>query len=272
MTYQVLDPVHPDVHPDVPPAVRSGGGPGFQILPLAGRIGAEVRGAHLSGSLGARPVGVLHEALLRHKVLFCRDQHHLDAAAQTAFARLLGEPVAPCADDPAPGGWDAGPTWSDRPPAISVALAVRVPSHGGDTVWANTAAAYDDLPVELREVADRLWIRHGDGPGATEHPLVRVHPGTGERALMLGGFARRVAGLSEESDSEALLRLFQEHVTRLENTVRWRWSPGDVAIWDQRATQHRVVRDYGDRPRRLRRVMLAGDGPRPVDGRRGAVR
>ncbi|MGI5168444.1 TauD/TfdA dioxygenase family protein [Spirillospora sp. CA-253888] len=267
MTYQVLDPVHPDV----PTAVRSGLGAGFPILPLAGRIGAEVRGVHLSGSLGARPLGVLREALLRHKVLFCRDQHHLDAAAQSAFARLLGEP-APFADGPVPGGWDAGPTWSDRPPGISVALAVLVPSHGGDTVWANTAAAYDDLPVVLREVADRLWIRHGDGPREAEHPLVRVHPETGERALMLGGFARRVAGLSEESDSEALLRLFQEHVTRLENTVRWRWSPGDVAIWDQRATQHRVVRDYGDRPRRLRRVMLAGDGPRPVDGRRGAVR
>ncbi|WP_083982862.1 TauD/TfdA dioxygenase family protein [Actinomadura hibisca] len=268
MTYQVLDPVHPDVRP-----ARAGRVPALRVLPLAGRVGAEVHGVHLSGVLGAPVVGLLREALLRHKVLFCRDQHHLDTAGQTAFARLLGEPVTGLADGPAPGGgWHAGPTWAPRPPGISVARAVEVPAHGGDTVWANTAAAYDDLPVELRELADRLWLRHGDGVDEAEHPLVRVHPETRERALLLGGFARRVAGLSEESDSEALLRLFQEHVTRLENTVRWRWTAGDVAIWDQRATQHRVVRDYGDRPRRLHQVMLAGDAPRSVDGRHGTAR
>ncbi|MQY02715.1 TauD/TfdA dioxygenase family protein [Actinomadura macrotermitis] len=255
MTPQLLDPVRP------------AGARSMEIEPVAGRIGAQVCRVRLSGALGEEAVRRLRAALLRHKVLFFRDQHHLDAAEQTAFARLLGEPVpAP----PAPGGaWHTDLSYRDRPSGFSVLRAVEVPSHGGDTVWANTAAAYDDLPVELREVADRLWLRHADGAAQAEHPLVRVHPETGERALLLGGYARAVAGLSDEADSEALIRLFQERVTRLENTVRWRWSPGDVAVWDNRATQHRVVHDYGGEPRRLRHVAVAGEAPIAVDGRRG---
>ena len=99
----------------------------------------------------------------------------------------------------------------------------------------------------------------------TEHPVVRVHPETGERALLLGHFIRRIVGLNTH-DSDDIFNLLQRHVTRLENTVRWNWSPGDLAIWDNRATQHYGVADYGDQKRVLHRITLAGDVPVSVDG------
>ena len=104
----------------------------------------------------------------------------------------------------------------------------------------------------------------------TEHPVVRVHPETGERTLVLGQFVKRILGVSP-SDSRYLFELFQRHVTRLENTVRWRWAPGDLAIWDNRATQHYAIDDYGDLPRRMHRITVAGDIPVGVDGRRSTA-
>jgi taurine dioxygenase len=171
-----------------------------------------------------------------------------------------------------------------------------VPTAGGDTVWANTAAAYEDLSPSLRALADTLWALHTNEydyaarrPDAsseslrryqevftstvyeTEHPLVRVHPETGERTLLLGHFVKRILGLSS-FDSAHLFQVFQEHVTRLENTVRWRWAVGDVAVWDNRATQHYAVNDYGDQHRVVRRVTVAGDVPVSVDGRRSVLK
>jgi alpha-ketoglutarate-dependent sulfate ester dioxygenase len=105
----------------------------------------------------------------------------------------------------------------------------------------------------------------------TEHPVVRVHPETGERALVLGHFVRRFVGLNSE-DSAALLALLQRHVTKLENTVRWTWRPGDIAVWDNRSTQHYAVDDYDDHPRRLHRITLAGDIPVSIDGIASVVR
>src|SRR4029077_18758875 len=89
----------------------------------------------------------------------------------------------------------------------------------------------------------------------TEHPVVRVHPETGEPALLLGHFVRSFTGLSS-ADSAALFALLQRHITRLENTVRCTWRPGDIAICDNRATQHYAVADYDDLPRLLHRVNV----------------
>ncbi|MEU6742598.1 TauD/TfdA dioxygenase family protein [Streptosporangium sandarakinum] len=187
--------------------------------------------------------------------------------------------------------WHTDVTFVDRPPAASVLRAVTVPPAGGDTLWANTVTAYEHLPAELRELLERLRAVHtnrydyarisaSDDPERTrayaevfastvfetEHPVVRVHPETGERSILLGDFARRLTGLAGQA-SDALIRLVQDQVTQVENTVRWRWAEGDVAVWDNRATQHRVVHDFGDRPRRLHRVTIAGDIPVGVDGR-----
>jgi alkyl sulfatase len=196
--------------------------------------------------------------------------------------------------------WHTDVTFVDRPPAVSILRAVTLPPYGGDTTWANTATAYQALSPELRELAERLWAVHsndydyaetrGGGvnqPAAldrkhhaevflstiyeTEHPVVRVHPETGERTLLLGQFVRHILGVPS-ADSKYLFELFQRHITRLENTVRWRWSPGDVAIWDNRATQHYAIDDYGDLPRRMHRVTVAGVVPVSVDGRHSIAR
>ncbi|MEU5878543.1 TauD/TfdA family dioxygenase [Spirillospora sp. NPDC047279] len=235
----------------------------LEISQVSGRIGAVVSGIELSGDLADETVDEIRLALLRHKVVFFRGQYHLDAREQAAFARRFGALIDPDTEIPALDAWHTDATFLDRPPRISVQRALEVPGHGGDTVWANTVTAYEDLPIELRDLADRLWFLHSATRGAleTRHPLVRVHPETGERAILLGGFATSVVGLTQRADSEALIKLFQEYVTRLENTVRWRWAAGDVAIWDNRATQHRVINDFGDRPRRLHSTTVAGDVP-----------
>jgi taurine dioxygenase len=99
---------------------------------------------------------------------------------------------------------------------------------------------------------------------------VRVHPETGERSLVLGHFVQRLKGLSA-TDSTHLLQVFHDHVTRLENTVRWNWTQGDVAIWDNRATQHYAINDYGDAHRVVRRATVHGDVPVSIDGRQSVV-
>ena len=101
----------------------------------------------------------------------------------------------------------------------------------------------------------------------THHPVVGVHPETGERVLQLGQFVSRILGVNGQ-DSRDLLALYQRHITRQENIVRWRWAPGDFAVWDNRATQHYAVADYGDLPRRMHRVTVAGDVPVSITGER----
>lgn len=286
---------------------------GWSVRPLAGRIGAEVSGLRLGGDLAPDIVQAIRAALHRHKVLFFRDQGHLDDAEQEAFGRCFGDivghptipPRAGTASilelDGAQGGgranqWHTDVTFVDAYPQASILRAVVVPPYGGDTVWANTVSAYHDLPPDLRALADRLWGVHTNNydyaaarPQArdedrrqhaeiftstiyeTEHPVVRVHPETQERSLVLGGFLQKLVGFSQ-SDSAHLVGILQSHVTRLENTVRWRWSAGDVAIWDNRATQHYAIDDYGTQPRVVRRVTVAGDVPVSVEGRRSITR
>jgi alpha-ketoglutarate-dependent sulfate ester dioxygenase len=99
----------------------------------------------------------------------------------------------------------------------------------------------------------------------TEHPMVRVHPETGRRCLLLGGFAQQISGLPTGVSAD-LLRIFQSYVLRPEHLVRWRWRPGDVAMWDNRSTQHYAVNDYGKARRRMERVTVAGDVPVGADG------
>lgn len=191
--------------------------------------------------------------------------------------------------------WHTDVTFLDQPVSFTFLRGVVIPEVGGDTMWADTANAYATLSPELRALADTLRIVHTnvhpdtriDGGRAeahpewaesarqfastvyrAEHPAVRVHPETGERALLLGGFALRVVGYPPEL-SRSVIRTFQDAVTRPENTVRWRWRVGDLAIWDNRATQHCAIVDYGNARRRCERVTVAGETPVGVDGRPG---
>ena len=280
----------------------------LDIVPVGGRIGAEIRGVRLSGELDAETVAAIDAALVRHKVIFFRGQDHLDNEQHEAFAALFGDPVAhptvPVAEGSrtlleldsregyAASSWHTDVTFVDAYPKASVLRSVLAPKSGGDTVWANTSSAYNDLSVELRALADNLWAVHSNEydyaalkPDVsaerleayrkvftstvyeTEHPVVRVHPVSGEKTLLLGHFVKRLKGYSQ-ADSTQLFNLLQSHVTRLENTVRWRWNTGDVAIWDNRATQHYAVDDYGTQERIVRRVTLKGDVPVGVHGQR----
>jgi len=101
--------------------------------------------------------------------------------------------------------------------------------------------------------------------------VVRIHPVTGERSLLLGHFVRGFLGLSTH-DFQDLFHLLQRHITDPDNTVTWGWSPGDIAIWDNAATQHRAIDDYADHQRLLHRVTLAGPVPVAADGRTSRVR
>jgi taurine dioxygenase len=278
----------------------------LDLRPVTGHIGAEVAGVDLARPLSEETVAVLRGALLRWKVLFFRGQR-LDVDGQRRFAEHFGpltaaHPTVPglpehreVLDVDARHGtpavhWHTDVSFVDRPPLGSVLRAVVVPPHAGDTLWANTALAYEELPHPLQRLAESLQAVHTNrfdyaGPPEqaseterryaavfqatrfeTVHPVVRVHPETCERALFLGGFARRLVDLSER-ESTALLRLFRAEIERHENLVRWRWREGDVVFWDNRTTQHRVVADFGDQPRRLHRVTVAGDVPVGVDGR-----
>ncbi|MFD8019838.1 TauD/TfdA dioxygenase family protein [Streptomyces lavendulae] len=275
------------------------------VTKLGGRIGAEIGGVRLGGDLAPEAVAEIRTALLAHKVVFFRGQDHLDEAGHEAFAQLLGTPVAhptvPSADgryalgiDSHHGAranqWHTDVTFVPAYPAFSILRAVTIPPYGGNTLWANTATAYTHLPEPLRALADGLRAVHSNEydyaalkPDAlpealaqyrevftstkflTEHPVVRVHPETGERTLLLGNFVQRINGLTGR-DSRTLLDLFQAHIESPENTVRWQWRAGDVAIWDNRATQHYGVDDSDDHERTLRRVTVDGDVPVGPDG------
>jgi alpha-ketoglutarate-dependent sulfate ester dioxygenase len=279
--------------------------------PITPAIGAEIHGVRLSGELPAKTVTAIRDALLRHRVVFFRGQGHLDEAEHQAFARLLG-PLVPHPTVPSLAGteavleidaensrarrWHTDATFVEAFPLFSVLRGVVIPPVGGDTVWANTVAAYETLPSVLRGLADHLWATHTNAydygaahPDATarqvqryetvfksavyetEHPVVQVHPLTEERAIVLGHFAHKLLHVSL-ADSGHLFAMLQDHLTRLENTVRWRWSAGDVVIWDNRATQHKAIDDYGEERRIVRRVTIDGPVSVGIDGRHGKRR
>jgi len=285
----------------------------IEVVPVAGRIGAEIRGVRLSGALDEATVRAIRRAWLQHKVIFFRGQQHLDDRSHEQLVELFGagavaHPTVPVIKnsefthelDSRYGGransWHTDVTFVDAYPRASILRALVIPAYGGDTVWANTASAYQDLTPELRDLADKLWALHTNEYDylsnkhnvseedlkryqevftstvyETEHPVVHVHPETGERHLLLGHFVKNFIGLPA-ADSAHLFQVLQNHVTRLENTVRWRWQVGDVAIWDNRATQHYAINDYGDQHRLVRRVTVDGVVPVAVDGRRSRAR
>ena len=280
----------------------------IQVKPVTGRIGAEISNIQLGGNLDAEIVKELNHALIKYKVVFIRGQDHLSDLEQEAFARLLGNPLnhpsVPLKDGTAHtlsidsrGGradsWHTDITFLPNYPKATILRNVIAPDVGGDTVWANTTSAYEHLPTELKALANNLRAVHTNSYDyaarakdsinlenrklfttaveiETEHPLVRVHPETGEKTLVLGHFFKRFVGLSS-NDSRRLFEIFQEHITQWENVVRWRWAVGDVAIWDNRATQHRAINDYGDALRVATRVTIEGDIPVGVDGQSSKV-
>jgi alpha-ketoglutarate-dependent taurine dioxygenase len=186
--------------------------------------------------------------------------------------------------------WHADVTAAVNPPAASILRAEVIPPYGGDTQWSNTVAAYAGLSAPVRRLADNLRAVHRfsppDGatatedyqrrvnrrPLVTEHPVVRVHPETGEKALYVNpGFTTHIVGVSPH-ESRRLLGLFHDELVRPEYTVRFKWEPGSIAFWDNRSTVHLAPSDLTiDHDRRLYRVTLVGDVPTGPDGRQSVA-
>jgi taurine dioxygenase len=283
---------------------ESGAG-ALEVIPVAGSIGAKIRGVILAGDLSQEVIDGIRAALLKYKVVFFRDQHHLGDAEQEAFAARFGElqrhPMVKAAGESdalleltegySASVWHTDLTFMPDPSAFAVLRALELPPFGGDTLWANAANAYAQMPAPLKPLADTLWAIHStdfDFEGnfseeyrarmkdygantkkhvaRTEHPVVQVHPETGERSLILGSWVKRFVGLNN-ADSAKIFEVLQSRISMPENTVRWSWRMGDVAMWDNRATQHRAVPDYGDGPRIFRRATVLGTVPTAIDGR-----
>jgi alkyl sulfatase len=185
-------------------------------------------------------------------------------------------------------GWHCDHSARVDPPAATILRAEAVPPYGGDTTWSNLVAAYAGLSAPVREFVAGLRAEHRLGVGyqprpgddayirhlldhqvASVHPLVRVHPETGERVLHVNGYyVERIVDVSR-AESRAILDMLLEQAVRPEYTVRFRWEPGSVAFWDNRATIHLAPSDHAHlgSSRIMHRVMLAGDVPVGVDGR-----
>ncbi|WP_328647771.1 TauD/TfdA family dioxygenase [Amycolatopsis sp. NBC_00348] len=277
---------------------------GTDVRKLTGRIGAEIIGFDIAGELDASQIAFLTDALHEHKALVFRNVE-LDDEGQQRFAARFGEltkahPTVPAVDgaptilpvDSEQGRanhWHTDVTFVLNPPKASTLRSLVVPPYGGETLIANAGAAYRDLPEPLRAFADTLRAEHTNDYDyvrppetldekeqarraqfvsrkyRTLHPVVRVHPATGERGLFIGGFAQRIAGLSI-GESRDLLRLLQSYVTRPENIVRVAWEPNQLVLFDNRITQHYAIDNYDGLPRRLNRVTVAGDIPAGIDG------
>ncbi|OYW98545.1 MAG: taurine dioxygenase, partial [Rhizobiales bacterium 32-66-8] len=199
----------------------------------------------------------------------------------------------------AASSWHTDVTFVDAYPKGSILRAITIPEAGGDTLWANGETAYEGLPEPLRQLVNNLWATHSNLydyaailSGAkddaarerlsqyrnvfastvyeTEHPVVRVHPVSGQRSLLVGHFVKQFVGLNQ-AESSALFQILQDHITKPENVVRWRWRAGDVAFWDNQSTQHRAVSDFGLQRRTLRRATVNGEVPVAIDGRRSRI-
>ncbi|SLN72557.1 TauD/TfdA dioxygenase family protein [Oceanibacterium hippocampi] len=274
---------------------------GIEIRRLAPALGAELSGIDLGAGVDDATFAVIHAALMEHQVIFFRDQD-LPVERQLELARRFGNPtyskklpkyeghdyVSLIESDGTQanvgGRWHTDNTDFVAPPMGSVLYAEETPSVGGDTLFSSMYAAYEALSPGLRAHIDGLVAQHDnnlirlrfidradlpatglDVPPPVLHPVVRVHPVTGRRALFVNSsYTRRIPSVSDV-ESRHLLALLMEQVMMPEFQVRFQWRPGSVAIWDNRCTQHFASNDYREK-RRMRRVQIDGDEPRGISG------
>lgn len=256
---------------------------GWQVKKLAPALGAEVRGLRLS-DLTPDDIEAIKDLLHQHLVLFLPDQHpgvedHVAFGRQ--FGQLEGHPNLknPYTEHPelfelaaTNGGvadeWHTDITFRAEPALMSILHMVKCPEIGGDTMWSSLYAAYDNLSAPIQELCDGLTALHDALPHnkpdqMAVHPVVRVHPVTGQKALYVNEhFTRRIVELNA-GESDTLLRYLTRWVTSPAFTIRYRWTEGTVAIWDNRCTQHFVLNDF-EGERIIQRVTVMGDKPEGV--------
>ncbi len=274
---------------------------GLSFSPLTPTIGAMVTGIDLSQALGAAEIAALRQALLDWKVLFFTDQditteQHLDFARR--FGDLEVHPFAPqkpgypevlaITHDRERRGrentWHSDVTWREKPSLGSILRAIELPPVGGDTLFADMAAAYDGLSDAVKDEIEGNVALHDFGHfraglrkqgkseeeieafnkayPPVEHPIVRTHPETGRKALYVNAaFTQHIVGIDPER-SKALLAHLYAQAAIPEYQCRFRWTPGAMAFWDNRSSQHYAVSDYWPAVRRMERVTIIGDRPR----------
>ncbi|MCL6683670.1 TauD/TfdA dioxygenase family protein [Sphingomonas alba] len=281
----------------------------MRIEKLTTHIGAELVGVDLAKATSDDALfDDIKAALLEHKVLFLRDQL-ISKADHVAFASRFGEledhPVAG-SDPDHPGlvciykdldsppdhyenAWHCDATWREKPPLGAVLRCIECPPVGGDTIWVNMARAYEDLPADIKLRIEGLYARHSieasfgarmpiekrhalkaQYPDA-EHPVVRIHPETGEKVLFVNSFATHFTnyhtsenvryGQDYAPGGSNLLNYLIARASIPEYQVRWRWRPNSIAIWDNRCTQHYAVMDYWPAVRKMERAGIIGDKP-----------
>ena len=276
--------------------------PPFDVRPLSSALGAEILGVDLADDLDAELVAAIRRAWLEHLVIFFPDQQlsssqYLAFARSLGepieYPFLNGLPDAP---EIIPvlklehervnfgGIWHSDTAYLEQPPMASMLIAREVPDVGGDTEFANMYLAYDTLSDGMKRLLDPLVAvntsaladasktredRLKDNARAgsptqyvAEHPVVRVHPETGRRALYVSvAHTERFAGMTRE-ESLPILQFLHRHQIRGEFTCRFRWRPGSIALWDNRCAQHNAINDYQGHRRLMHRITLAGDRPR----------
>ena len=278
----------------------------IRVARLAGALGAEVHGVDLRTLEDDSTWNEIKQAFLDCSVLVFRDQA-LEPADLMRVGARFGEPcfypfvtgmegypyIFEVVKEPQDqrnfgGAWHSDTTYLAQPPLATLLHAVETPSHGGDTLFANTAAAYDALSEGLRKTLDGLTgvnsaeLKFAGGRTAlhgkisnmkvhdtdtakdyvAEHPVVRTHPDTGRKALYLSrGHTTHFKGMTEEESAPLFNFLFQ-HQTKPEFTCRVRWAPGTLTVWDNRCTQHNAVNDYHGQRRRMRRLTVGAQTPR----------
>jgi taurine dioxygenase len=270
--------------------------PPITVEPMTATIGAEIGGVDLADDLSPETIAEIRAALLEWKVVFFRDQRRLDRDRHVAFGRAFGElevhPLTPKDQEQpeifvipaggkhrAPEVWHSDVTWRPEPSLGSVLRAVELPPIGGDTLWADMGAAYDLLDDGTRDRIEDLVGLHdftrafgGNQPPEVqakmrakhptqEHPVVRTHPETGRKTIYVnGGFTMGIKGMDDATSAPLLDRL-QRQATIPDVQCRFRWAPGSVAFWDNRATQHVVSNDFLPARRIMERVTIVGDRP-----------
>lgn len=254
--------------------------PDWQVTRLAGALGAEVRGVGLAVP-GPADIDAVKALLIEHHVLFFPGQHlsvDQHVALGREFGELEGHPHLknPYTDHPqlfelaASGGgvadeWHTDITFRDDPPLMSILHMIKCPEVGGDTLWTNLHRAFEELSAPMQDLCEGLTALHDALPHnrpdqMAVHPVVRVHPETGRKLLYVNEhFTRRIVELNA-GESEALLGYLTRWVQNPRFTVRYHWTEGTIAMWDNRCTQHFVLNDF-EGERIIQRVTVMGDHP-----------
>jgi taurine dioxygenase len=278
---------------------------GLTVTPVSTVLGAEISGLDLRQPLTPEVVAAIRAALLRHKVVFFRDQD-ISHEDHVRFGRYFGELEGHPVTSHVPGfpeilhieaadgmklreeivplvrvanKWHTDVTFRAAPSMGGVLRMRDMPPLGGDTLFADTAAIYRDLPQALKDKLATLTAEHDilqsygyrvDEAKRQElraayplmvHPVIRTHPETGDKHLFVNKvFTTRILGLPED-EAKTLLADLLDRVKTPEYQVRFRWTPNAIVFWDNRATQHYAILDYWPQERIVERVTIAGDAP-----------